>query len=379
MSLFSDDAERIDDPFLRRAYEIAELGRGRTSPNPIVGCVIVRNGVIVGEGYHARAGDDHAEVAALKAAGPNASGATAYVTLEPCNHFGKTPPCVPALVRAGIREVVIGMRDPNPEVTGDGAKALADAGLAVRFADDPSPFERQNEAWLHRLATGRPFVTVKVALSLDGKPALRVGRRARITGAGGAKATMFLRSRSTAIAVGASTAAIDDPLLTVRNEDGAALGRQPLRVVLARTSVPRPNLSMLRDGKGPVLLVVSERADDDAVAAFERAGGAVARYEYASGIEGALRAVASHGVNDVLVEAGPALLTTLHEGAFVDRLALLTGGGFAGNAAPPSYLGPADSAGNDLDRRYVVEECVAMEEDAVVVWAPRTREAERSG
>ncbi|MDI6692933.1 MAG: bifunctional diaminohydroxyphosphoribosylaminopyrimidine deaminase/5-amino-6-(5-phosphoribosylamino)uracil reductase RibD [Anaerosomatales bacterium] len=378
MSLFSSDAHRIEDPFMRRAYELAERGRGSVSPNPVVGCVLVRDGVIVGEGYHARAGEDHAEVVALKTAGQKAEGTTAYVTLEPCNHFGKTPPCAPALVRAGVREVVIGMRDPNPAVTGNGAEALREAGVAVRFAEDSTPFERQNEAWLHRIRTGRPFVTVKIALSLDGKPALHVDKRAWITGAGGAKATMQLRSRSTAVAVGASTASIDDPLLTVRDDDGALVGRQRRRVILARTSVPSPRLAMLADKAAPVTLVVSERADPAALAAFERAGGTVVVYEYVSGIVGALRAIAAHGIDDVLVEAGPSLLTALHRARLVDRLVVITGGGFAGNAAPPAYLGPADAAGPDLDRPYRAEECATFDEDVAVVWAPRVHDQEGS-
>lgn len=378
MSLFSDDAPYIDEPLLRRAYELAELGRGTTSPNPLVGCVLVRDGRIVGEGFHARAGEDHAEIFALKAAGAQAAGATAYITLEPCNHFGKTPPCAPALVRAGVREVVIGMRDPNPAVTGNGAEALAQAGVLVRFASDPTPFERQNEAWLHRLRTGRPFVTVKMALSLDGKPALRVHMQACITGAGGRRATMMLRSRSTAVGVGSSTSSIDDPALTVRDECGQPVTRQPHRLVLARTSVPAPRLGMLRDGLGPVALVVSERADVRQVDAFRAAGGEVITYEYASGIDGALRAIAAHGIDDVLIEAGPALLTALHAAGAIDRLVVLTAGGFAGNTAPPSYLGPADAEGSDLRAVYRAEESVIFQDDVVTAWAPRARDAERS-
>lgn len=374
MSLFSDDAHRIDDPFLRRAYLLAERGRGTTSPNPLVGCVIVRDGVVVGEGFHLRAGGDHAEVCALRAAGAAAEGATVYVTLEPCNHFGKTPPCVQALLRAKVREVVIGMRDPNPDVRGAGAEALARAGISVRFAHDPTPFEAQNEAWLHRLRTGRPFITAKTALSLDGKPALTVARRARITGCGGARVTMLVRSRSTAVAVGAATALVDDPLLTVRDEHGLPADRQPIRIVLARTSVPRQTLSMLRDGLGPVILAVSDRADPSQVADFAAAGARIVRYPYAEGLRAAFESLAGIGIDDVLVEAGPSLLTALHRDRLIDRLLVVTAGGFAGNAAPPAYLGPPDAAGGDLDHPYRAEECAVFEEDVAVTWIPRTRE-----
>ncbi len=141
MRLFSDAASAVADPFLRRAFELAENGRGTASPNPLVGCVVVRDGAIVGQGWHARAGEPHAEVNALAQAGERARGATAYVTLEPCDHTGRTGPCTLALRKAGVAEVVAGMPDPNPEVDGGGAEALRASGIEVRFAADPSPFE----------------------------------------------------------------------------------------------------------------------------------------------------------------------------------------------------------------------------------------------
>ncbi|MEN6430670.1 MAG: bifunctional diaminohydroxyphosphoribosylaminopyrimidine deaminase/5-amino-6-(5-phosphoribosylamino)uracil reductase RibD [Coriobacteriales bacterium] len=376
MSLFSDASSAIADEHLRRAYVLAERGRGVTSPNPMVGCVIVRDGVVVGEGYHEAAGAPHAEIRALEAAGERARGATAYVTLEPCNHYGRTPPCVPALLKAGITEVVIGMRDPNPEVTGDGAGVLSSAGVKVRFAEDDSVFRAQNEAWLMQLASGRPWVTMKQALSLDAKPTLTVGRRAHITSDGGTTVTMMLRSRATAIAVGAATAAVDDPALTVRDSDGNTVGRQPLRVVLARTSVPRPSLGMLNDGRGPVVLVVSDRADERALDLVAASGAQVVRYPYTAGIQGALAALGSRGVNDVLVEAGPALGTALYRAECIDELVLVTAGGMAGNAAPPAYLGPPDAHGADLEPRFSAREAHVSGEDAVTVWRPRSAHTE---
>lgn len=371
MSLFLDDASAVTDPYLRRAYLLAESARGATSPNPIVGCVIVRGGEVVGEGCHERAGGPHAEIAALAAAGKASEGATAYVTLEPCNHYGRTPPCAPALVKAGIAEVVIGMRDPNPDVDGGGADALAAAGVTVRYADDDEPFRAQNEAWLTRLQTGRPWVTVKLALSLDAKPSLTVGRRAHITGPGGTEVTMLLRSRSTAVAVGATTAAVDDPSLTVRASSGEVVGRQPLRVVLARTSVPSDRLKLANDGYGPGLLVVSDVADAEALDDFTRTGATVARYQYSRGIVGGLQALAAAGVNDVLIEAGPALVTALYGAGCIDELVIVTAGGMAGNAAPPAFLGPADARGTDLVSRYIAVEAAVCGEDAVTVWRPR--------
>lgn len=371
MSLFADDSSAVSDPYLRRAYQLAEAARGATSPNPVVGCVIVRDGQIVGEGFHARAGSPHAEAVALAAAGGAASGGTAYVTLEPCNHYGRTPPCAPALIKAGISEVVIGMRDPNPDVDGRGADALTQAGVAVRFAEDDAPFKMQNEAWLTRLTLGRPRVTVKLALTLDAKPALKVGRRAHITGAGGNAVTMLLRSRATAVAVGAATAAVDDPALTVRGETGAVTGRQPQRVVLARTSVPKTNLKLVSDGLAPALLVVSDAADQAALRSFAATSAGVVTYPYGAGIRGALEALATSGVDDVLIEAGPALVTALYQAECIDELVIVTAGGMAGNAAPPAFLGPADAAGPDLAARFRAVEATVSGEDAVTVWRPR--------
>lgn len=371
MSLFTDDASVINDPFLARAMRLAEGARGGTSPNPMVGCVIVRDGVVVGEGRHERAGGPHAEVNALEAAGEAARGAIAYVTLEPCNHYGRTPPCAAALVKAGVSEVVIGMADPNREVSGGGAQALTAAGVTVRFAEDDAPYRRLNEGWLTRLDKGRPFVTVKLALSLDAKPALLVGRRAHITGPGGNAVTMRLRSRASAVAVGAATAAVDDPALTVRDESGCPTGRQPLRVILARTSVPRPGLQVLTDGLGPAVLVVSDRVAETALEPFTRCGGTVVRYAYADGVAGSLKALGDAGVNDVLVEAGPALATALYSAGLIDELVVVTAGGMAGNAAPPAYLGAADAQAGNLVARYVATEAAVSGEDAVTVWRPR--------
>lgn len=239
MTLFSDPSVGIADPMLRRAFELAERGRGTTSPNPLVGCVVVRDGVIIGEGFHERAGGPHAEVVALDAAGSAARGAHVYVTLEPCSHFGKTPPCVDRLLVEGVAAVTIGMRDPSAEA-GGGAARLQAQGVAVGWAANSTPFERQNEAWLTRLALGRPFVRVKTALTIDGRPALAASRRARITGAGGRSVTMRLRSEATGIAVGASTLIVDDPKLTVRDAADAP-ARSPRRFVLSRTTVPGPD------------------------------------------------------------------------------------------------------------------------------------------
>ena len=373
MSLFSDDASVISEPFLRRAFALAERGRGSVSPNPVVGCVVVRDGVAVGEGHHERAGSPHAEVNALIAAGDSARGATVYVTLEPCTHHGRTPPCTSALIKAGVSKVVIGMRDPNVDVSGGGADVLAHAGIDVEFAAIEAPFLALNEAWLHRLRTGLPLVRVKVALTIDGRPTLFANQRSRITGVGGSSITMDLRSRATAVAVGASTLGIDDPLLTVRDDQGRAAVRQPLRVVLARTSVPSPSAKVFSADPTATRVVVSDAADARGVAALERADIPVLRYRYADGIVGALRVLADDGVDDVLLEAGPSLGSALWNTRLIDELVVVHAGGMGGNAAPPLFLGGPDASACDLAPLMRAIEAAVRGEDAITVWRQRRK------
>lgn len=378
MSLFLDDASAIADPFLRRAFTLAEQGRGTVSPNPLVGCVVVADGVVVGEGYHQVAGGPHAEIVALKAAGERAKHATVYVTLEPCNHFGRTPPCTNALLKAGVSKVVIGLRDPNPEVTGSGAEALRDAGVDVQFASDDAPFRVQNEAWLGRVATGLPFVRVKVALTLDARPGLFASRRARITGSGGGAVTMEVRARATAVLVGASTLQVDDPALTVRDDENRAAVRQPIRGVLSRTSVPHSTARLLRDGLGKTLLVTSDAANPVALSQLQTLGTDVYTYCYADGIRGALVALASAGIDDVLVEAGPALLTALWNARAIDELVIVHAGGMGGNAAPPLFLGGGEIAAGELVPTFRAVEAAVRGDDAVTVWRPKPHAAGES-
>lgn len=371
MRLFTDVAARIDDPMLARAYRLAELGRGTTSPNPMVGCVIAADGVVVGEGFHERAGGPHAEVVALRAAGDAARGATAYVTLEPCNHFGLTPPCSTALMDAGVAEVVIGMPDPNDEATG-GAAALRAAGIRVRFAQEPAAFAELNEAWLHHLLVGRPYVHVKVALSLDARPTSAPGVRAGVSGQGSAAVTMRLRAAADAVVVGASTARSDDPALTLRDvETGQATPHQPLRVVLGRDGVP--DAGLFHDGLGDSLALVPHPADlPQGVSAL--------RYD-ATGDSGtdlvsAIAALGATGVRRVLVEAGPGLFSALWTAYLVDELTVIHAGGVFGDGAPALFVGEAEEwprteAPTRLDRRMHAVEAGVIEGDAVTVWRPR--------
>lgn len=364
MRLFTDVASSITDPFMRRAFELAENGRGTTSPNPMVGCVLVQDDEVVGEGYHARAGEPHAEVLALRAAGPRAAGATAYVTLEPCNHEGRTPACSEALLTRAVAGVVIGMRDPNPVAVG-GAVRLREAGVEVEFEADPTPYEVQNEAWLHYVRTGRPFIQVKTALSLDGHASSGAGARCAITGAGGREVTMRLRAAADAVVVGSSTARIDDPALLVRDADGVPVERQPLRVVLGRTRMP--DVSLFHDGYGPTLALAPDGVEiPDAVETL--------RYSADEGVLGGFEKLAQRGIVRVLVEAGPMLLTSLWDKGLIDELVCLHAGGMAGKQAPPLYARDAGTLERITCEMLPLETGISGE-DAVTVWRPRGQDS----
>lgn len=366
MRLFSDVSSRVDDPYFARALALAEQGRGATTPNPLVGCVVVSHGIVVGEGFHPAAGQPHAEVFALRDAGERARGADVYVTLEPCSHTGRTPPCSDALIQAGVARVNIGMRDPNPEAAG-GAQRLAEAGIEVIFAENPAPFEELNAGWLCRMRSGLPLVTVKLGLSVDAHGAFSRGQRAAITGPSGAEVTRRLRAVSDAVLVSAATVTADDPALTVRSADGTLAERQPLRVVLVRDNPPSPDARVFTDEAAPtlVLAVGDKPGVSDAVPAsidrHERRGSPLAE---------ALAALGEKGVGELLIEAGPRLFSALWAEGLIDRLVTVVAGGMAGPGAPPAYVGESDRAGDALLRRFAPVEAGIVGDVSVTVWEP---------
>lgn len=364
MRLFDDVASRVDDPYLSRAFHLALRGSGATAPNPLVGCVIVRDGRVVGEGFHPAAGMPHAEIFALEDAGAAAVGSTAYVTLEPCSHHGKTPPCSTALINAGVSRVVIGMPDPNPAASG-GALALREAGAVVDFAADPSPFEELNEGWLHRMRTGYPFVIVKVGWSLDARGSFAATKRASMTGGAGAQVTRALRRSSDAILVGAATVRCDDPSLTVRTAEGKPEDRQPLRVVLARTHLPQSDARVFTDGHAATLLLMDERNAESAMIPREVD---VASYDSRAGVDSAVRILGDRGVNQLLVEPGPRLLTALWSERLIDLLVTVTAGGMAGPGAPTPYQGDSDEKDGALAHRMVPVEASIVGDVSVTAW-----------
>jgi diaminohydroxyphosphoribosylaminopyrimidine deaminase/5-amino-6-(5-phosphoribosylamino)uracil reductase len=323
----------FDEQAMRRALELAERGLYTTDPNPRVGCVIARTAEIVGEGWHARAGEPHAEVFALQAAAERARGATAYVTLEPCNHHGRTPPCVDALLAAGIARVVYAIRDPNPRVDGSGAARLQAAGVTTEVGLLQAEAAALNQGFLKRMSLGRPFVRLKTAASLDGRVALANGESRWITSEAARADVQHWRARSSAILTGFGTAVADDPQLNVRLAD---VERQPLRVLLA-SSVRVPVSLKMFEPPGRALVIGAVGAGRDGQA-LRSAGIEVELVEGVAGrlsLPAVLATLAKRQVNEVLVEAGPTLSGALLDASLVDEWLLYLAPKLLGSSARP--------------------------------------------
>ncbi len=305
---------------MARALQLAARGLYGTDPNPRVGCVIVRDGQVVGEGWHQRAGEPHAEVFALRAAGEQARGATAYVTLEPCAHHGRTPPCAEALIAAGVARVVAAMEDPFPQVAGKGLQMLRDAGIATEVGLMAAEAEQLNIGFVSRLRRGRPWVRLKMAMSLDGRTAMANGDSKWISCDAARADVQRLRARSSAIVTGIGTVLADDPQLNVRL-DGCT--RQPLRVVLDSGLKMSPRARML--SLAGETWVATATSDEARRQALRQQGARVFDLpRSASGLDlNALLAELSRAsVNEVLVEAGPTLAGAFVAAGLVDELVI---------------------------------------------------------
>lgn len=306
-----------DHAFMARALQLARKGLFTTTPNPRVGCVLVRDGTVVGEGWHARAGEAHAEIHALAAAGQQARGATAYVTLEPCSHHGRTPPCADALIESGVARVVAAMRDPNPQVGGNGLEKLRAAGIAFENGLMEAEARELNIGFVSRMERGRPWVRLKLAASLDGKTALNNGKSQWITGPDARRDGHAFRARACAILTGAGTVRDDDPRLTVRDID---TDRQPLRVVVD-SHLETPSTARILEGGNTLVAAASE--DAEKTAALRAAGAEVVVLPNPQGkvdLPRLLQALARRGVNELHVEAGHKLNGSLLREGLVDEL-----------------------------------------------------------
>lgn len=333
-----------DRLFLEAAVALAEQGLYSATPNPRVGCVIVRDGVVVGRGAHLRAGGPHAEVHALREAGAAAAGATVYVSLEPCAHTGRTPPCTEALIGAGVGRVVAAMGDPDPRVAGEGFGRLRAAGIAAELLPLTAAADL-NAGYVSRLQRARPLVRLKVAQSLDGRTAMASGESRWITGPEARADVQYWRARSCAVLTGSGTVLADDPSLTVRDDRYAVDGhiRQPLRVV-ADTHLRVPADAALFQGEGPVLLVHGSGALPS-VAAAEHVACGRDRVD----LSALLAELAARGCNEILVEAGPRLVGAFLDSELWDELLIYVAPKLLGSDARPAAVLPLVALDDAVD------------------------------
>lgn len=336
---------------MAHALQLARQGLNTTTPNPRVGCVLVNGGRIVGEGWHEKAGSPHAEVHALAMAGNSARGATAYVTLEPCAHHGRTPPCVDALREAGIARVVAAMEDPNPQVAGKGLSMLKEAGIQVDAGLLEADARELNPGFISRMTRGRPWLRLKVAISLDGKTALNNGRSQWITGADARRDAHAWRARSCAILTGFGTVRDDDPQLTVRE---LAVTRQPLRVVVDSRLETSPTAKVVQGGN---TLIAAALDDALRIRTLQQAGAEVLLLPNAEGkvdLAALMKALARRGINEVLAEAGFRLNGSLLRAGCVDELLIYQAPILLGDAARGMFDLPAlDDLSGRLEPKVV--------------------------
>ncbi|HOV95238.1 MAG TPA: bifunctional diaminohydroxyphosphoribosylaminopyrimidine deaminase/5-amino-6-(5-phosphoribosylamino)uracil reductase RibD [Thermomonas sp.] len=331
MSAFS----ATDHALMARALRLAERGLYTTRPNPMVGCVIAQGDAVVGEGWHQRKGGPHAEVFALQAAGAQARGATAYVTLEPCAHHGSTPPCADALIAAGVGRVVAAMRDPFPQVDGAGFEKLSAAGIAVEFGLMEAQARELNRGFLTRMERGRPWLRVKLATSLDGRTAMASGDSKWISGEASRRDVQRWRARSGALVTGAGTVLADDPHLTVRLEDGSDF-IPPLRVVLdpGLATVTRGHV---REGAAPTLYIHAPDAKLPRGIEIDHVAVPVQGTRF--DLDAVLRLLAARGINEVQLEAGATLAGAFLSAGLVDELLLYVAPVVLGEQARPLFDG----------------------------------------
>lgn len=331
----------MDRHYMEMALELAKKAMGRTSPNPMVGAVLVKNREVVGKGYHARAGTPHAEVMAIRDAGDKAKGAALYVTLEPCCHYGRTGPCTEAIIKAGIEKVVVAATDPNPLVAGKGIKRLREAGLDVVSGIMEEESLKLNEVFNKYITTKLPFVVAKVAMSLDGKIATKTGESQWITGPVAREKTHWLRDRYDAILVGVGTVIADNPSLTTRLP--GKNGRDPVRIILDSNARTPPDCKMLRqDSPVPTYIVVSKDADPVKTRELEQAGARVIWMDAnPSGINlhKLLKWLGDVQITSLLVEGGAGIHGSFFSEGLVDKVAWFIAPKVIGGRDAPGPVG----------------------------------------
>jgi diaminohydroxyphosphoribosylaminopyrimidine deaminase/5-amino-6-(5-phosphoribosylamino)uracil reductase len=310
-----------DEQWMKRALRLAKAGRGRTSPNPVVGAVLVKRGKVVGEGYHARIGEAHAEMIALRQAGEKAREAILYLNLEPCTHYGRTPPCVPQVIKAGLKRAVIGMEDPNPLVNGKGIEALRKSGLDVKVGVLEKECRKINEAFCKYILKKEPFVVLKVAATLDGKIATRNGDSKWISGEASRRLVHKLRDQFDGVLVGIGTVLRDDPLLTTRLKGG----REPYRIILdSRLKIPE-EAKVFEHSPSEVILATTGSAPRDKIERLEKRGARVLIVDSREGrvnLRSCLSKLGEIGVMSLLVEGGSQVNGSFLDQGLIDKFLL---------------------------------------------------------
>jgi diaminohydroxyphosphoribosylaminopyrimidine deaminase / 5-amino-6-(5-phosphoribosylamino)uracil reductase len=325
-----------DERFMAQAIKLAHKAEGKTSPNPMVGCVIVKNGHIIGQGYHHKAGEPHAEILAFSEAGDKAAGATLYVTLEPCCIFGRTPPCTQSIINNKIRRVVIGVNDPNPKVNGRGLVILKDAGISVSSGVMKAECDDLIKPYTKYITTGMPFVTVKYAQSLDGRLATKSGSSQWISSPQALKYAHQLRAQSDAVLVGAGTANTDNPKLTVR----LVKGNNPMRIVLSQSGKFKKGLHLFSDKKARTIVISGDSAKFPREYEIVR----VPLYKNSLDLKAALLELGKLGVVNLLVEGGAQIITGFLRRNLVDRIIVVSA---------PIIIGDGISAIGDLNTKTI--------------------------
>ena len=318
----SSDFSANDHKLMARALQLAKHGIATTQPNPRVGCVIVKEGKVIAEGWHEKAGSAHAEIMALQQAGDQARGATAFITLEPCSHHGKTPPCTDELIASGISEVVVAMQDPNPLVAGQGMQKLSHSGIKVRIGLLQEQAEKLNRGFISRMTRGRPWMTVKLAASLDGRTAMNSGESRWITGPQARADVQKLRAASSAVMTGSGTVLADDPSLTVRLE---GIDWQPLRVVLDSHLSISDSAKIFKDGQ-PLLIATAAAENDNRFQQLKGLGVDIRRFPGQAGRVDTLSLLKcladDYSCNEVIIEAGSVVCGSMLADRLVDEIVL---------------------------------------------------------
>ena len=332
---------------MTRAIELARSALGSASPNPAVGAVVVQNGAVVGEGYTLPPGQRHAEIGALAQAGSSARGATLFCTLEPCCHYGRTPPCTDAIIAAGVSRVVYAVRDPNPRVSGGGESALRAAGVAVERQTNPEA-EELHEAFAKHITTGLPFVVAKFAMSLDGKIATRTGSSQWITGSAARARVQRMRKEMDAIMVGIGTTLADDPQLTARDAQGEPLpsNLQPVRIIVDSSARTPPTARMLNQ-PGRTIIATAAGVPRDRVARLEDVGADVREFPGSDGrvdLRKMLKFVGGQGIVSVLVEGGGLVLGATLDVGLIDKVCAFVAPMLIGGAGAPSPVAGSGAA-----------------------------------